>query len=399
MRHLFILNGANQAEGAAFIQSQGLRPWLIEQDVLEALFGSIIADTAGKIGPDRYHLNRARNRILSILSEKMATGSLIVFSPAAKEYSATRQDDQGADLISALISCAALNRYIVHSVDFSGALSSPAPAVDFAIHHHNVATLKGSLLEIAEPETLDFDCYRNIVVIGDIHGCDRTLGALTDNHEIRNDTAYVFLGDYINKGPRSGQVMRLLLERYMSRDNCHFLAGNHETGLEGWARGDTSLRRVFADTSLCSIMDAGIAKADAFDFLGATRDVLKISWRGLAILASHGGLACPPGALAPLSGEHFRHGTEGPHFDVDAAWARNILCGNAPDPARMIQVHGHRNPSRLGIAAARGSFNLEDEIDRGGPLRALALAARPGGYDAHCMNVPNRDIHARKFAS
>lgn len=67
-----------------------------------------------------------------------------------------------------------------------------------------------------------------IAFIGDVHGC---LGPLVNIVERARDDAatLVFLGDYVNRGPQSSQVLEYLVEH--QRDlgpRAHFLLGHHD---------------------------------------------------------------------------------------------------------------------------------------------------------------------------
>ena len=422
MRSIIILRGPRTSGRKALIHEQHLQPWLIDQDALETVFGEIVSDTTGGHRVDPYQRNRARTRVSAILNEKMARGNFIIFQPSDTGAPYSRSTASAADRMTAtVIEQARKYGYTTHILDFTNTLD----AVDLEtrrakegsimkegtaarilahmkrriglptgadIHWHDAKTLKTSLTSLVEPKTLDFSQWKNVVVIGDIHGCPKTLARLTDNYEVRKDTAYLFLGDYINKGPDSGEVLRVLIERFMPHQNCHFLTGNHEAGLADWARGDTVHKKVFLTSGLPSIQNANLTRDDAAEFLARTRDAAQIHWNGLDILATHGGLACPPEALALFSSEHFQHGTDGARFDVDRAWANNIASGRIPGPDQLIQVHGHRNPLGLPIKAAHGSYNLENGVDCGREMRALVLSPSDGGYEARPVCIPNQDI-------
>lgn len=75
------------------------------------------------------------------------------------------------------------------------------------------------------------ETFRKLWVVADIHGCLDELEKLleiTDKHIAKKD-AYVFLGDYIDRGPKSKQVVDLLIDRQKNHPNEHiFLRGNHE---------------------------------------------------------------------------------------------------------------------------------------------------------------------------
>lgn len=68
---------------------------------------------------------------------------------------------------------------------------------------------------------------RTIVAIGDIHGCVRTLTTLWNKIKPYRDALHVFVGDYIDRGPSSRQVVDFLLDVKDDRE-CVFLRGNHE---------------------------------------------------------------------------------------------------------------------------------------------------------------------------
>ena len=65
-------------------------------------------------------------------------------------------------------------------------------------------------------------------VIADIHGCFKTLEKLIEFHiqPAQNDL-FFFLGDYIDRGPKSKEVLDFLMH-FSSQFSCSFLMGNHE---------------------------------------------------------------------------------------------------------------------------------------------------------------------------
>lgn len=63
---------------------------------------------------------------------------------------------------------------------------------------------------------------RYLTVIGDVHGCKKTLKALIAKIP-QQDNGIILIGDLINKGPRSYQV-----HRYVKKHGYLSLLGNHE---------------------------------------------------------------------------------------------------------------------------------------------------------------------------
>ncbi|MEX0994385.1 MAG: metallophosphoesterase family protein [Balneolaceae bacterium] len=66
-----------------------------------------------------------------------------------------------------------------------------------------------------------------MIAIGDIHGCCRSLEGLLEKLEDYPGHKLIFVGDYIDRGPCSREVVEMLIELEKTRD-CVFLRGNHE---------------------------------------------------------------------------------------------------------------------------------------------------------------------------
>ncbi len=68
---------------------------------------------------------------------------------------------------------------------------------------------------------------KRTLAIGDIHGCNIALTTLLARVSPQAEDVLVFLGDYIDRGPASKQVLDSLLA-LQSRCSTVFLRGNHE---------------------------------------------------------------------------------------------------------------------------------------------------------------------------
>ena len=69
--------------------------------------------------------------------------------------------------------------------------------------------------------------HRRIIAIGDIHGCLVSLKKLIELIAPEPGEQFVFLGDFIDRGNRSKEVIEYLIE-LKSVYSCHFIMGNHE---------------------------------------------------------------------------------------------------------------------------------------------------------------------------
>ena len=80
---------------------------------------------------------------------------------------------------------------------------------------------------------------KRIYAVGDIHGCYDKLLVLMEKIDIdfESDTL-VFLGDYIDRGPQSFEVVAYLADLKQRYANTIFLKGNHEEMLEKYLSGE-----------------------------------------------------------------------------------------------------------------------------------------------------------------
>ncbi len=82
---------------------------------------------------------------------------------------------------------------------------------------------------------------QKFIAIGDIHGCYHSMVALLQKLEPYYDRQFVFVGDYIDRGPASKKVVDYLLE-FREKVDCVFLRGNHEQMLlDAFDNGEKSM--------------------------------------------------------------------------------------------------------------------------------------------------------------
>jgi serine/threonine protein phosphatase 1 len=125
-----------------------------------------------------------------------------------------------------------------------------------------------------------------LFAIGDIHGCYRELMALMGRLPWDKERdILVFLGDYINRGPQSREVLDYLVTL---RDRCPrtiFLLGNHEHMLLSYAvTGDVEKLRLlrtmgveatlksYGDASVRSLLDLSFLPAEHLAFLQSLKE-------------------------------------------------------------------------------------------------------------------------------
>jgi len=194
-----------------------------------------------------------------------------------------------------------------------------------------------------------------IYVIGDIHGCLRPLQRLLGKIEPQPGDEVIFIGDYIDRGPQSREVVEYLLGLPY---RCVFLLGNHEKMLLDFLAGD----------------DRGLFLANG----------------GLATLQSYGGDASdiPPAhirfyrSLRPMyeaGGHLFAHAGIRPMVPLDKqkvddlVWIRQEFfqfVGRFPKPV----VFGHTPLRQVLLAPDR--IGIDTGCVYGGKLTCLQLPER-----------------------
>ena len=79
---------------------------------------------------------------------------------------------------------------------------------------------------------------KRIFAIGDIHGCYDRLKALMEKIPIDSSRdALIFIGDYIDRGPHSVEVVDYLIQLKNRFPDIIFLKGNHEDMLDKFLNG------------------------------------------------------------------------------------------------------------------------------------------------------------------
>lgn len=199
--------------------------------------------------------------------------------------------------------------------------------------------------------------------IGDIHGALAKLQELIvrcEQHADGRPATFVFVGDYIDRGPQSAGVVEYLLDLRARRGSATIaLRGNHEAMLLGVLDGTTSPRLWFAQGGVATLDSYGVehpgelprAHIEWFRALRTCHD----DGRRFFV---HAGVN--PGR--PLAAQH----------EEDMLWIREPFLSDAGDYGRLI-VHGH-TPLPEGRPDLRGNrLNLDTAAVFGGPLTAAVF--------------------------
>lgn len=188
-----------------------------------------------------------------------------------------------------------------------------------------------------------------MIAIGDIHGCCRTLEALLEKLEEYPDHKLIFVGDYIDRGPCSREVVDLLIELDKKRE-CVFLRGNHEQMLldvkehgeyenhQIWIMngGDKTLKSYGLSSSKLDFPE------DHMEFYRNT----KFFYSSDKYFFVHAGAPPHQTLEASTSDKKFRHDFlwSRDHLNVpETPWEKKVIFGHTPRPEPI------KHPNMIGI--------------------------------------------------
>jgi len=201
--------------------------------------------------------------------------------------------------------------------------------------------------------------------IGDIHGCFTRLRNLLrhiEQHRGQNPYRLVFLGDYIDRGPRSRDTLELLIKTQASDpERVICLRDNHDDMALDAARGDWQMWLLNGgDATLRSygVRHARDLPREHLDWMGA----LPLAYADNKRFFVHAGVE--PGV--PLD--------EQDRFTL--LWIREPFLSDPRDHGRFV-VHGHTPTEVPELLPNR--LNLDTGACFGGPLTAAVFDPRTTG--------------------
>lgn len=203
-----------------------------------------------------------------------------------------------------------------------------------------------------------------IYAIGDIHGSLRQLRALIAQcaqHARDHAMTFVFLGDYIDRGPDSAGVIRYLIELQSELgDRVIALKGNHEGFALGAVEGVIPPHHWLSQGGTVTLLSYGVTDAtelprEHLDWLRSLRSSYNDGRRFFV----HAGIA--PDRPLDAQAEH------------DLLWIREPFLSDRRDYGRLV-VHGH-TPLETGTPDLRPNrLNLDTGAVFGGPLTAAVFS-------------------------
>lgn len=392
MRKLIVTRGHPGSGKSHALKEAGLRDWTLSSDELRNVFSAPILTSEGKmtINPSPYINQRVFPLMAKLAEERMHRGETLAIDTTLIERSDLEDWAEMARRFRYQIAVLDMTPTSLDDAianNFQREESRVVPEAKIREMHarlveaglrpvEGVHVISGrddgghieDLIEWVKEPVRDFNHYTGGVVhIGDLQGCHTVVtgpGGPLENG-FKDDTAYIFIGDLLDRGIENGKVMRWFVDEALDRDNVYLLWGNHEDHLHLWATGQEAVSNEFQLRTLPQLEEAGVTPADADAVCNKALDYMEYTYRGALVLATHAGLSTYPDNPHLISLEQFSKGTGHYSDPVDEQFERNSKRG--------FQVHGHRNYGHVGIEATEHSFNLEDSVEFGGHLRTCTL--------------------------
>jgi predicted phosphodiesterase len=310
------------------------------------------------------HLQESRENTLKMIYNSLRSGENIIVCAPSKKWVYTKE---GTKFLEALLEIAKTRRYQIQWISHLKENEKKQPS-RFGLTEITTVETALSLNKKRCIISKDVSEYDTLVFVGDIHGYLQEAKKLTEPF-INQNAFYVFLGDYVSKGPNGLATIQWIEKEFLSQDNTIALTGNHELHLEDWSGNINVKKDDFNNTWPDDDKDVKPPKKSLVrKFLSQIHEAVDLTWKGERFTVSHGGLITPPKKNKCYAAAHFIFGPGSPFDDIDELWQNS----EKTHEYNSIQVHGHRNPNFRGTNSVPTSWNLEG-VESFQEVRGVAL--------------------------
>ena len=210
-------------------------------------------------------------------------------------------------------------------------------------------------------------------IIGDIHGYLERLVALFKKlaAKVTESDTLIFLGDYIDRGPQSYEVIDFLIN--ISRTpgfNTLFLKGNHEDMMLKYLGGEDR-NGSFLFNGGDATMRSYVRQHGTFELPAHHEDFfngLRLYYEGYDFIAVHAGLNPAAGSLDRQDPDDLIWIRE-KFFRSERLWEKTVIFGHTP-----VAYLGIRGPAF--IDDKKNIIGIDSGVIFGNPLTCLVWPAR-----------------------
>ena len=389
MRMLILMRGAPGCGKTTWIKEHGLEDYALSADAIRSMFAAPELSQSGKQVISQKNDKIVWETLFQMLERRMQRGDFTIIDACNSKTSEMKRYKAFADQYRYRIYCVDLTDIPIDEVMRRNAARTerkivPPEYIERVYSRFETQQVPSGITRIFPADfdsiflkPFDLSEYDKVVHVGDIHGCyDALQKAFGDNPAdgIDPDTAYVFVGDYGDRGYDTPDVLKFMMEIAQMKNVC-LLEGNHEAHLWAWANDKKSKSREFETRTKFELEAAGISKSDVRKFYRSLRQCSYYIWRGKTVLCTHGGVP----SLASYKHIDFVPSYQmikgvGNYEDMEA-------CAESFETQEIItyQVFGHRNIASSRFDIRPRSIVLENAVERGGALRVATLS--DSGWD------------------
>lgn len=403
MRVLLLLRGAPGVGKSTWISENGLKPYTISTDDLRIICESPVMDINGKdcIGMD--YEKFVWKTLFEILEFRMQRGDFTVIDATNSKSIEMNRYKQLADMYRYRMFCVDMTDVPIEECKRRNANREllrrvPEESIDKMYARFRtqkipsgIKVIKPDELDKAMIHKIDLSEYKEIIHIGDIHGCHTALKELFPNgiDSIEDDKFYIFLGDYIDRGIENVEVLKFLCE-IRDKKNVLMLEGNHERWINIYAHGGVGNSKEFELQTRKQLDEANFDLKELRMLYRKLGQMAYYTYHGKTFFVSHGGIpTIPEKNLTYMASHQFIHGV-GKYDDFEYI-AKNW---DKTTPEDYYQIYGHRNTKAAPVQITDRCFCLEGKVEFGGHLRVLKL-----GYNEEDITFTPIEIKNDVFAS
>jgi serine/threonine protein phosphatase 1 len=212
-------------------------------------------------------------------------------------------------------------------------------------------------------------------IIADIHGCNKTLRALVEEKIVPSkEDSFIFLGDYIDRGPNTKEVIDYLISIKQTYRNSVFLRGNHEQMFLDSSISYTAYDRWYINGGKEVILSYGLKNHDETpyylqEFISAT-DYYFQDEQNIFVHAGLNHLADDP-----LKDYNAMMWIRDFQVSKQLTGGRVVIHGHTPTPLPEIQNQIEKSSENMRICLDNGCVYKNRHEDLGN-LLALELPSR-----------------------
>ena len=379
MRTLLLMRGAQGSGKNYWIKENRLEPYTLEADLFRTQICNPILDLEGNFFISQKNDRIAWNMLLKCLEERMKRGDFTIINATHSTQKMLNNYKAMAEMYKYTIFVKQLDVPLETCLERNRTRDKykfvPEDAIKRCHTLISQTELSKGVKKIDKIEDINnfyvdniTDKYNRVIVVGDIHSCNTVLGQMFDKEEFREDTLYVFLGDYLDRGVEHKETLKRMM--YLSTlKNVILLEGNHSWECF-YGQGREIKSKKFLNETLPILID-GLndeeleqLKSKLRQFYKKQRQAYAFEFDNKKYLCTHAGLPSVP-LMSYIATDDMIKGIGDYEDDISGIYENNYALGKCQD---FTQIFGHRANK-----CTEHSINLEGQVEFGGNLMYYVL--------------------------